>query len=73
MFSTEDLQKELNTKQVIIPDGHTKALVIHGDLEDKSVTASFVTKVGKDWQIDASTSWKQDKGIDAGFNVTWSK
>jgi hypothetical protein len=69
----QTIQNSLNAGHIVIPDGHTTALVIHGDSETKEVTATVARKLGERWKIEGIFDWGIDKGIKAGFNVEWSR
>jgi len=73
MFSPAELEKQLNSGKINIPDGKKAAFVVHGDLVDGTVTAAFAYKTGDNWQVGTVVDWSHEKGIDAGFNVHWSR
>lgn len=77
MFTPDELaqsiQKQLNQGHVTIPDGHKTALIVHGDSENKDVTAVVARKLGERWQIQGIFSWGVDHGVKSGFNLEWSK
>lgn len=75
MFSpdqiTAEVQKQLNSGSIAIPDGHRIAVITHSD--GKSITATVAYKPSKDWVISGIYDWSHDSGTQAGFNVQWSK
>lgn len=73
MFDTAELEKQLNAGKITIPDNHRVAFVTHANLNDKSVTAALAFKTGNNWQVGTVLDWSHDEGINAGFNVSWSK
>lgn len=69
----QDIQRQLNQGHISIPEGHSQALIIHGDTETKEVTATVARKLGEHWQVQGIFSWGVDRGVKSGFNLEWSK
>lgn len=75
MFSPEalanEITKQLNEGNIIIPEGHKVAFVTHADLN--SVSGAFAYKFKDSWQVGTLVDWSHAKGVDAGFSLSWSK
>lgn len=69
------VHESLETAQTFIPDGHTKALLLHGtysSADGPRVQAVYVQRVGESWRIMAEGGYSGDDGPSAGVAVAWS-
>ncbi len=65
----------LDEAQTTIPDGHSKALLLHGTYSPTAgpyVQAIYVARVGENWHILAEAAYKGTDGPSAGVAVAWS-
>ena len=79
LFSPSSLQKAVHDSfeqaQAAIPEGHNKALLLHGTYSSTSgpaVQAIYVQRAGKGWNVLFEGAYHGTDGPSAGVEVAWS-